>query len=383
MDSLKIKSIGIITHRGNYNYGGLLQALALQRWLSSLGFYVEIINLNRMPLGGTRLGSILRAILDPINTIELWSSKRHNRGKYPPLNFLNIFTDFQKDANMRYSVEVTKENIGEVANEYDAIIIGSDQVWVYKYARPLIFFAHWNPQYDGRIISYAACTPRMHVPWYNKQIIINQLLKFYKISVRDTYTMKWVESLTSNKPLVVADPTLLYDFNEFNKPNEINQPYIFTYCLGSEIKGGHSTVIKEIRKQYGDIKIIGIAIPNKSSEVEKFADEVIYNASPQDWLNLLRHATFVYTDSFHGCIFSLKYNKQFIAYYAQQSRASRLIDIKERYRLENAIVSSVAELQEKHCLQLGIDYKVTNSLLDEHVNLSKQFLMNSLCLTKE
>ena len=82
-------------------------------------------------------------------------------------------------------------------------------------------------------------------------------------------------------------------------------------------------------------------------------------------------------------MFSLKFKKQFIAYYAQQSRASRLIDIRNRYGLENAIVSSVSEMQEKQCIQNGIDYEKTNSLIQEHIDLSKQFLNNSLCSTNE
>ena len=142
-------------------------------------------------------------------------------------------------------------------------------------------------------------------------------------------------------------------------------------------------MIKEIRKKYGAIKVIGVAIPNLSQEVEKFADEIIYDASPGKWLTLIKYATFVYTDSFHGCMFSLKFKKQFIAYYAQQSRASRLIDIRNRYGLENAIVSSVSEMQEKQCIQNGIDYEKTNSLIQEHIDLSKQFLNNSLCSTNE
>ena len=70
MNSDKIKSIGIITHRGNYNYGGLLQALALQRWLTSQNFNVEIINLNKMQLTGSKIGRITRALLTPIDTFK-------------------------------------------------------------------------------------------------------------------------------------------------------------------------------------------------------------------------------------------------------------------------------------------------------------------------
>lgn len=377
----KIQTIGIITHRGNYNYGGLLQALALQRWLMLQGFEVEIINLNRMQLYGTRLGRILRAFLTPKKTIR--KLKAVHKQVVPPEEFLQIFSKFKVYAKMIYSPEVSHHNIGKIANHYDAIIIGSDQVWCYKYSRPLIFFGHWSPSYKGHILSYAACSPDADIPWYNKNLIKKQLVRFNEISVRDMNTMKWVESLCGRTPLIVADPTLLYDFNEFIEVDKINEPYILSYCIGSEINGGHAIVINEIRKHYGFIKIIGVTIPNQSKEVEKFADEVIYNASPQRWLTLLKHASFVYTDSFHGCIFSLKFKKQFLAYYAQQNRASRLIDLKERYGLEYAIVASASEVQQKQCLQVGVNYEKTDLLLEQHILLSKNFLKKALCSIKE
>ena len=384
MSEKMIRTIGIITHRGNYNYGGLLQALALQRWLTSQGFSVEIINLDKMQLSGTKTGRIARALLTPIKTIgKLRKSKVAQSSTLPPAGFLRKFTEFKISAKMKYSQEVQEDNIGAVANKYDAIIVGSDQVWCYKYARPLIFFAQWSPAYTGLLLSYAACSPDMDIPWYNRSRISKQLMRFDEVSVRDTYTMKWVESICGRQTSIVVDPTLLYDFNEFVGPDQVKEPYIFAYCLGSEIDGGHDSVIKEIRKQYGEMKVIGVAIPNKSKEVEKFADEVIYDASPEMWLNLLRHAAFVYTDSFHGCMFSLKYNKQFIAYFAQESRASRLIDLRDRYKLDNAIISSASELHERMCLQKCVDYEITNVLISEHVESSKQFLKESLCSTKE
>lgn len=381
MKNKEIKSIGIITHRGNYNYGGLLQALALQRWLSSQGFDVEIINLHKMQLTGSKLGRSIRALLTPLKTLKKLTKRVTNQ--QPPKSFMQIFKNFRESAKMKYSSEVLPNTIGEITKKYDAIIVGSDQVWCYKYARPLIFFIQWKPAYKGRMLSYAACSPDMDIPWYNKGIISKQLKQFDEISVRDVNTQQWVQTMCNRKPLVVADPTLLYDFEDVVGLNKINEPYIFAYILGSEICGGHDSIIKEICERYGAIKVIGIAIPNKSNEVEKFADKVIYDASPKDWLTLIKYATFVYTDSFHGCMFSLKFKKQFIAFYAQQSRASRLIDIRDRYGLEYAIVSSVSEIQEKECLQNGINYEKSSPLIQEHIDLSKRFLINSLCSINE
>ena len=120
MNIKEIKTIGIITHRGNYNYGGLLQALALQCWLQSQGFLVDIINLDKMQLSGTKVGRMVRLMLTPLDTInKLINSKKRSFVQAPPKQFLQIFSDFKTAAKMKYSPEVTADNIGDIANKYD------------------------------------------------------------------------------------------------------------------------------------------------------------------------------------------------------------------------------------------------------------------------
>ena len=154
--------------------------------------------------------------------------------------------------------------------------------------------------------------------------------KFHSISVRDNTTYKLISPLLNNaQPTIVADPTLLYNFNEIIKTKRIiSEPYLFVYILGAEIKEGHSYIIQQMKKEYQFSKIVAVCIPNISLEGEKIADISYRDASPEQWLNLFYHAQCVYTDSFHGCMFSLKFNKGFIGYYISESRASRLIDLK-------------------------------------------------------
>ena len=251
-----IKKVGIITHRGNYNYGGLLQALCMQRWLQVQNIDAELIDINDYNLSGSRLFQLIRPILEPKRLFKklINRHKSNNAKQLPPDDFKHLFLDYKQKVGMKYSPKANRSNFGSVANEYDAIIIGSDQVWVYKYARPLIFFGQWRPKYNGRLISYAACSPDEHTPWYNKGLLSHLLKNFNEISVRDKTTQQWVKTLCDRESSIVVDPTLLYDTDTLTRSSIIEEPYIFTYCLGSEINGGNKNAINEIRKKYGNIK---------------------------------------------------------------------------------------------------------------------------------
>ena len=96
-----------------------------------------------------------------------------------------------------------------------------------------------------------------------------------------------------------------------------------------------------MKQRYGDIPVKAVVLSDESTDIVPYVDEVVDDASPDVWLNLLVHSKAVYTDSFHGVIFSLKYHKPFIAYYKEATRSTRLIDLKERFGLVGNIVSSV------------------------------------------
>ena len=382
----RISKIGILTHKGNWNYGGLLQALALYHWLQAKGFEVEMINLNRISFNRGKISKIRNLLLDPIVVVrKLFSGTqvKVSKQKYIDTGLLYKFQDFKIKNQLRYSEEINEKSIGKLVTKYDAVIVGSDQVWAFKCFRPLLFLLDWQPEYSGIKISYAACSPDIYIPWYHKKVIKRKLLQFDALSVRDEMTQAWVKKCCGLQPDIVADPTLLYNFDYLLEKNERVDPYIFVYCLGGEINGGHATVFQEIKRCYGNLKIVAVTIPHVSLEAEKFADEVIYDASPQKWLTLLANAAFVYTDSFHGCIFALKYRKSFLAYYVQFERASRLLDLKKRYGISSAIVASVSDMLRERSIELGINYEKVKPILEEQKKIAEQFLENALCFGKE
>lgn len=142
----------------------------------------------------------------------------------------------------------------------------------------------------------------------------------------------------------MPDPSLLYAFEEFQTAHIVPEhPYILTYILGDEIKGGHATALEKIRQTVGDLPIYAISIPGNNSDIHPLADKVYQALSPVEWVAMFRHATFVYTDSFHAIMFSLKFSVPFVAYYRNIVRSSRLQDLKNRGI--DSIYGSVEEMK--------------------------------------
>ena len=129
----------------------------------------------------------------------------------------------------------------------------------------------------------------------------------------------------------------MYDFSEFVGNAPISEPYILVYILGRDISGSGVKVINAIKEKYGAMKVVGILTSSGFSTSSLFSDVVITDASPSEWVNYFAHASFVYTDSFHGVMFSMKFHKDFICYILEGCRKSRLVDVQQTYGLSNLV----------------------------------------------
>ena len=118
-------------------------------------------------------------------------------------------------------------------------------------------------------------------------------------------------------------------------------------------------------------------------KLNEFADKVFYDLSPIEWLNMIKNSEFVYTDSYHGVLFSIKYNIRFLAYYTEKLRATRFIDLGCRYKVDRYIVNSVDEIEVKMSLDKDIDFYETNKLIDFHRKYSSEFLDKTLSSISE
>lgn len=364
--------VGILTQYYRRNYGGILQSYALFRVLQNLGHEVEVIDFRYNAKANRTYWHLFRLFVNHVFNHGVRGKRSIVETRELPDDHITAFSIF-KQKYMRYSSPLDNDTIGAAISKYDAIVVGSDQVWNDISAKHLFYFFDFGSQYKGIKIAYAPCSIITNVPHRSKKL--EGLLRgMNAISVRDVSTQKLVETVSGITPEIVLDPTFLYDFSEFVSPVLVDGDYIFAYILGSEIKIGHTTVLKKIFEKYGRMKVVAAIIPDISLEVEKFADEVKYNASPNDWVNLIANAKFVYTDSFHGCVFSMKFHKPFFAYYQDSHRVSRLLDLKRSFGLDN-IQSPQSDFSISDINYSRIDAQVSIKILS-----SLTFLKNNIVI---
>lgn len=379
MKKNKIK-IGIITFHFGYNYGGVLQCVALQNILKEMGCDVEVIDYRKSKKRkrfyyfrgwGIEKGKISISIQKIVN--------RYNALRFGKFSKME-FEIFRKE-NMKLSKLCVNQNeLADLVNKYDLLITGSDQVWNRSYTTDMSYLLDFKNIFHGKRMSYAACSGQNKKPERDIDKIRKAINNINFLSVRNQVTYDWVNELTGKNPAIVADPTLLYNFNSFVKSSVSPiKNYIFMYVLQDEIEGGHKEAIKQIRKVRGNLPIVNIVLPPHYPYVCPFAEYNI-RASVEEWISLIANADFVYTNSFHGALFAMKYKKQFLTYYSSAMRSFRLIDIGNRFKVNGVITSGISDSLYRGCFKHHLDYNEIDKAISKIIMSSIEFLKSSLDL---
>lgn len=366
--------IGIFTLHGSANYGGTLQAYALSEVLNSMGHEAEMVIFNN----GSNKPSFVRRIIGILTSYTLPELlhlsgriiRRKQIGFQVPRR--QVFDRFYKDHLLCTEVLESKD-LGSHCEKYDALIVGSDQVWTDMYSNVLPYFLEGLGNYRGLKIAYAACSAHQKSPVYARSKLKGLLGAFSSVSVRDETTARLLESLELDSPLIVADPTLLYDFAEDDLqilPH--GTKYIFCYALGAPPKGGHARMIQKIKKEFGELSVVTVGYADE--ELVGLADVNIPSPSPFEWVSLLRNSSFVYTDSFHAVLFALRYRRDFVAWITDEVRASRLEDLSRSYKLGHRIIRSDKFLD----LRKPIDWQHVETHISSLVARSIDFITRTL-----
>lgn len=374
--------IGILTFHYSNNYGGVLQAIALQNTLIELGYDVEVINYipqNYKPYNIIgNLGIRKNIFLNKLNNLNIFnmSKKIKIMNKYCDsiINKFNIY----REKNMCLSEQVDEDSLLSILNNYSAIIVGSDQVWNPSQRKSPIYFLDFVDKYKGKKISYAPDSTIKDVNNEDLSRLNKALSEFNYISVRNDHSNEFVKTVINKEVEIVADPTLLYDFENVEKARDEEHEYILTYVLGKEINGSHNKAIEKIRNKYGNIPVYSIKIPTMNFEFSHFADKVFYDLNPDEWISMFRNAKFIYTDSFHGVLFSLKYHKPFLAYYTEKLRATRFIDLGKRYGIDKYIVQNISDIDDNKLLDILPDFNTIDKIIDLQKESSLKFLSKAL-----
>lgn len=359
------KKIAISTWYSNGNYGGTLQAYALQKTLERLGYKSEFINLI------SDKNSIRYKIKRNMKNLAIFVYKpKFYISRLKIFRFVNENLNISKPYYKYTDLEI------EAENKYSAAICGSDQIWanVGGNIDELSYLTFISPK---KRIAYAPSTG------YNR--IQNELKPKFKeyidniefLSVREKQGAEFIEKITGNKAAVVLDPSLLLEKKDWEnyintRKNYIkNEKYIFCYFLGKNEE--YMNYAKWLSRETG-YKIIAMQAKHMSL---KGAKKI--TGDPFDFLNYIRDAQYVLTDSFHGVCFSINLEKQFGVFKRFKdddpiNQNARIFNLLEKVELENRVIS----INEKEKIKEKTDYAKVKMLLNKERKESLEYLTNAL-----
>lgn len=348
-NNLNKKRIGcVIAYKKDHtNYGTALVGFSLIAVLQDLGYQVDIINYIKDFTLRQKFLWVVNAFRCGMGqqVINRFVNRYHLKKRPEYAEWIKIRTRCVEDYKNQQLVPFFKNFVGysalcEGSKQYDAVIVGSDQVWLPQGLKTgffnLLFVAD-----EIRKVSYASSFGVSHIPKFQHKETGHYLNRFYRISVRELAGKKIVEDLSDKEAQVVADPTLLLNRERWEREArgssfQVGSPYIFCYFLGSNPEARLAANDLKARTGY---RIVTLRHMDEYIEKdEMFGDEFPYNVNPIDFVKLIRDAQYVCTDSFHCTAFSIQFHKQFMTFYrfSQSSKAGRnsridsLMDVLDR-----------------------------------------------------
>lgn len=382
-----IKKIGcVIAYRKNHtNFGTSLVGYALLRKLQQMSYDIEVINYVKRPSNKEKIEIAL-------NQLRVQGFKKFFRRFQPQpsnqnyIDGIKIRTEYVEAYKARkleplFHNYVGFKNLSEGSKNYDAVVVGSDQVWL-PHGLKTKFFNLLFVDESVRKVSYASSFGVSEIPAFQRKETADYLDRFHAISVREQQGKEIVESLTKNKATVVADPTLLLNSAEWTeevKDSHVSEkePYIFCYFLGTNPEARMAA--NELKEATG-YKIITLRHMDEFVEGdEHFGDEAPYDVDPNDFVKYISEAEYVCTDSFHCTAFSMQFHRKFMTFYrfavgAKGGRNSRIDS------LFNVLSVPREHIYEGDIKQIDtpVDWKAVDEKLDGFRKLSLNYLSKAL-----
>lgn len=298
--------IGILTFHNAYNYGAILQTYATQEIVRKYGHSVEIIDYHN-------------AAIDRFYDKKKFHFKAMPKRNSKSLLVYLIAKFFNLRRNSAFKV-FTKNNLilskhkylqGDKMDlsDYDVILIGSDQLWNKSLTGGIdrIYWAQFDTSAGTRKVSWSVCMNNMNVTTDETSLIKNFLKHFSAISVREVTLQAFISQLTDKKVWHTIDPTLLLSSQKWE---EVCHPvkesnYIAVYAVRKE-----EETISFARKLASSLNKKLIIIRSYSKWY--FSSENKEYCGPDDFLSYIKYADYVVTSSFHGTVFSLIFQRQFV-----------------------------------------------------------------------
>lgn len=392
-----MKKVGLVTVTYVNNFGSHLQSFALQQMVRSLGYDTEIISIKGLSnqIKRKRLKYVLSRFYDLKEMKDYFITAKRNVARVFDREFNDLLQKrsvyFQKFASKAYAMSDDASSWEELSkmceDKYSTVIVGSDQNWRPANIAGGYYTLEFVPE-DVNKMAYSTSFGISKVVVGQKEKARYFLNRLNHISVRENSGSEIVKELTGKGCLVVCDPTILMtkeqwspyiaEYSQIDISNIAKEPYILCYFLGTSQEQREYSLF--LKKETG-LKIVSIQLGEGRyyKEKKEYYDEAIVNAGPLDFVNLIKNAQYVCTDSFHGCAFSLIFERQLYAFYktnpgSKMSVNDRLDTMLGWAGLKDRIITNPAE---KRILP-EIDYSIANINIEKEREMSIQYLKQSL-----
>jgi hypothetical protein len=379
-----MKKIGILSVQ-NHNYGSILQAYALQTFLEGMGYQTEIIRYQKTNIIKQASRLLYRPLL--IATVkakwkniycklfqrELQSTVLQSR-EHAFCKFVDEYLSFSE-------VFKGRRDLIEGCVQYDCFVLGSDQVWNPMNIGSDFFTMTFVPE-NKKKIAYAPSFGVSRIPKSQKKATAAYLQRIDYISVRERDGVKIVRELTSRDVPQVVDPTILLNktvWDEKKGERIVIKDYIFCYFISANKT--YRNFAKRLSKRTG---LSIVSIPHVDEYVKAdvgFGDILLCDIGPLEFINLISHASYVCTDSFHGSVFATLYERPFFTFdrYSRDvvdSTNSRLYSFLKLSGMEKRMYKPDAEIGEEELM--APDFSDANKRIAASRETSIKYLRDAL-----
>ena len=368
--------IGILTLPLHVNYGGILQAYALQTVLERMGHNVLVLDTDKkLDIPKSLLTYVKRMAMRLFrkNSLPVFYEKKRNKS-YP---IISQHTQRFIDKYVSRYIVKHLENVDE--KKFDAIIVGSDQIWRPIYFRSPIWtktedaFLAFTKGWNIKRLSYAASFGVEHKEYTDKELIKcrEALELFDAVSVREDVAIKQCFEYFGIEAKHVLDPTMLLDKEDYialiqqeHEPQSGGTLFEYILDLNSE-------KMEIIYKISHEMKLKRFAV----KPVDRGKPEECICPSVTAWLRAFMDAEFVVCDSFHGVVFSIIFNKPFLVIGNAKRGMARFTSLLKMFSLEERMISSIDEVD---VFKKPIGWKHVNAVRVKLKKESKEFLSVNL-----
>lgn len=366
------RKIGLNTFCG-LNYGSNLQCFATKSFVEHFGFQCDRLSIRTAKWDKMKiiLNYVFILLRYPSFIKKLYNIRNcKNNLSTNTIKLMNQFvSDYLKPIRIDY------KNLSSI-DQYSYFITGSDQVWNVTCDVSVVHFLQFAPQ--KKRIALATSFGISEIPKYNQKALSKALNGFDFISVREETGVEIVKKYSKAKVCRIADPTFIYNAEEWRYFMKDVKPVQKKYILVHFLDAPNEVAVESANWLSEKFNLDVIAIGYNYDSFVAIKRFSFVDGGPWEYVSMIDNAEFVLTDSFHTSLFSINFDKRFFIFHRQYTvskQTSRITDLLKRFDLENRLIENVNQL---HAVFLENLPKKTQAILEKERETIRDYIQKSI-----